>query len=83
MSAVALVPAPGHESSSTVPPSSSARSVIDVSPTPIWMTLFTVFKVAYVRETQAIPFGAVALIVLALVLTPSVRRYASRAPQPA
>lgn len=48
----------------------------------VWMTLFTGFKVGYVRETQAIPFGVVALVVLALTLRPSARRYARRGPQP-
>jgi len=43
-----------------------------------WMTVFTLFKVGYIHETQAIPFGIVGLVVLGLALAPATRRFASR-----
>lgn len=44
----------------------------------VWMTLFTLFKVAYIREVEAIPFGVVGLAVLALALAPATRRWVER-----
>lgn len=42
----------------------------------IWMTVFTAFKVGYIHETQAIPFGVVGIAVLLLALSRSARGYA-------
>jgi predicted CDP-diglyceride synthetase/phosphatidate cytidylyltransferase len=41
----------------------------------VWMTVFTVFKVGYIHELEAIPFGVVGAAVLALASTRSARRY--------
>ena len=43
-----------------------------------WMLVFTTFKVGYIHETQAIPFGVVGLAVLVLSLAPATRRFAGR-----
>ena len=40
------------------------------------MTVFTVFKVGYVHETEAIPFGVVGLLILGLALSRRVRDFA-------
>ena len=44
----------------------------------LWMTVFTAFKVGYIHETEAIPFGIVGLVILGLALAPATRRFASR-----
>jgi hypothetical protein len=41
----------------------------------IWITLFNLFKIGYVHEAEAVPFGVVGLAVLALALTRSARDY--------
>lgn len=41
----------------------------------VWMTVFTVFKVGYVHETEAIPFGVVGLLILGLALSRRVRDF--------
>jgi hypothetical protein len=41
----------------------------------LWMTVFTVFKVAYIHEAEAVPFGVVGLAILALALAPATRRF--------
>lgn len=43
-----------------------------------WMLVFTAFKVGYIHETQAIPFGVVGLAVLVLSLAPATRRFVGR-----
>ena len=45
----------------------------------IWMTVFTAFKVGYIHEIQAIPFGVVGIAVLLLALSRSARGYARSA----
>lgn len=41
----------------------------------IFMALFTLVKVVTIQETEAISFGVVALIVVALELTPQTRNF--------
>lgn len=43
----------------------------------VWMTVFTAFKVGYIHEMEAIPFGVAGIAVLLLALTRSARRYAN------
>lgn len=41
----------------------------------VWMVVFTLVKIVTIMETEAIPFGVVALVVLALTLAPPTRRF--------
>lgn len=41
----------------------------------VFMVLFAVIKVITIQETEAIPFGVVALVVVALQFTPPTRRF--------
>ncbi|WP_157157430.1 hypothetical protein [Diaminobutyricimonas sp. LJ205] len=41
----------------------------------IWMLVFTMVKIVTILETEAIPFGVVALVVLALTLASPTRRF--------
>jgi hypothetical protein len=41
----------------------------------VWMAVFTAFKVGYIHEVEAIPFGVVGLGILALALTRSLHRH--------
>ena len=42
----------------------------------VWMAVFTLFKVGYIHEVQAIPFGLAGVAILALALSRSARRWA-------
>ena len=44
----------------------------------VWMNVFTAFKVGYIHETEAIPFGVVGLAILVLALSRPARRYVER-----
>jgi hypothetical protein len=41
----------------------------------VWMTVFTAFKVGYIHELEAIPFGVAGVAVLLLAASRSARRY--------
>jgi hypothetical protein len=45
----------------------------------VWMSVFTAFKVGYIHEVEAIPFGVVGATVLALAASRSARGYTSGA----
>lgn len=50
----------------------------------MFMALFTLVKLVTIQETEAISFGVIALIVVALEFAPPTRRFIlSRRPQPA
>lgn len=44
----------------------------------VWMNVFTVFKVGYIHEAEAIPFAVVGLLILGLALSRPARRYVGR-----
>jgi hypothetical protein len=44
-----------------------------------FMLVFTAFKLGYIHEVPAIPFGVVTLTILGLLMAPSTRRFAARA----
>jgi hypothetical protein len=41
----------------------------------VWMTVFTAFKVGYIHELEAIPFGVAGVVVWLLASRSSARRY--------
>jgi hypothetical protein len=49
----------------------------------IWMLVFTMVKIVTILETEAIPFGVVALVVIALTLAPPTRRFVAARNAPA
>lgn len=44
----------------------------------LWLTAFNAFKIFYIQEAEAIPFGVVGLLILGGVLAPATRRWTTR-----
>jgi predicted CDP-diglyceride synthetase/phosphatidate cytidylyltransferase len=44
----------------------------------VWMNVFTVFKVGYIHEAEAVPFAVVGLLILGLTLSRPARGYVGR-----
>jgi hypothetical protein len=44
----------------------------------LWLSVFNAFKIFYIDEGEAIPFGVVGLVILAGILSPATRRWTRR-----
>lgn len=56
----------------------SAAGRLGVLTYALWLTVFNVFKIFYIGEGEAVPFGVVGLLILAGTLAPATRRWAHR-----